>query len=267
MKETQKGGLSLIDLHCHILPGIDDGPQSLTECIDMAYAAVSSGISHVFATPHHKNGRFNNNKINILEHVFEINRFLLQEDIPLTVYPGQELRVHREIFKSIELDEILTLNNKGKYLLLELPSTEVPSYTFDVIYELLLKEIKPIIVHPERNLGCLEDSSLLFEMVRSGALIQLTSGSIMGHFGKKVKSFSEKIIEHNFVHFVSSDAHNNGPRRFTLKEAYETITKRYGSNFTYYFRENAELILRGEDINIMEPVPIRKRVFGIFQIG
>jgi protein-tyrosine phosphatase len=255
---------TLIDLHSHILPGLDDGPQSLVESLNMANTAVSVGITYLFATPHHRNGQYSNVKCKILEHALEFNRFLARENIPLIVYPGQELRIHREIFNSIEMDEILTLDNKGKYLLIELPTGEVPPYTMDIIYELKLKEITPIIVHPERNMGFLEDHHLLFEVVREGALTQLTSGSVIGHFGKKVKSFSERIIEHNLAHFIASDAHNSGPRGFSLQEAFQTISKTFGTNRTFYFRENAELLLKQQHLYIDAPIPIRKKTFGIF---
>jgi protein-tyrosine phosphatase len=250
----------LIDLHCHILPFVDDGPQSFVECFEMANQAVEGGITHLFATPHHRNGRFSNFKSTILDRVVNLNKLLKQEDIPLTVHSGQELRIHREIFNSLAQDEVLTLDNKDKYLLLELPPDEVPSYTAEIIYELLLKNLTPIIVHPERNARLLHENNLLFELVREGALIQLTSGSIIGQFGKKVKSFAEKIIEHNLAHFIATDAHNVGTRGFCLLEAYETITRIYGSKQTFYFRENAELLLSGQHPYIYEPIPFRKKL-------
>ena len=162
------------------------------------------------------------------------------------------------------MNEVLTLDNKGKYVLIELPSGEVPTYTQEVIYELLLRGITPIIVHPERNGRFMKDHNVLFELVREGALTQLTAGSMMGHFGKKIQSFSKKIIEHNLAHFIASDAHNMSSRGFFLQEAYETITKLYGTQQTLYFRENAELLLNGQDLQHEQPAPIRKRILGIF---
>jgi protein-tyrosine phosphatase len=254
----------LIDLHCHILPGIDDGPPDLFGFLNMANKAVQEGITHLFATPHHHNGQYENSKSDILDFVVEINKHLIREKIPLSVHPGQELRIHRELFISLEMDEILTLDNKGKYLLLELPSVEVPTYTREVVYELLLKGITPIIVHPERNRGFVEENNLLFDLVQEGALVQLTSGSILGHFGKKVKSFSEKIIEHNLAHFIATDAHNISTRGFSLQQAYETITKTLGISRTFYFKENAELLISGKYLYIEQPIPIKKKIFGIF---
>jgi protein-tyrosine phosphatase len=254
----------MIDIHCHILPGCDDGPMELADSLIMAKAAVSEGITHLFATPHHLNGNYENTKSEIMERVHRFNLSLMKAEIPLTIYSGQELRIHHELLKALNLDEILTLDNRGDYLLIELPSGEVPSFSLDIIYELGLRGITPILVHPERNRELMEDPSLLFELVQEGVLTQLTAASIIGHFGKRVKNFSEKIIEHNLAHFIASDAHNVGSRNFFLNEAYETITRKFGINRTFYFRENAELLKNGQHLFIPEPVLIRKKFLGIF---
>jgi len=253
----------MVDLHCHILPNIDDGPENYLKFIEMAKTAVNAGITSVFATPHHLNERYKNSKPKILEHVAEGNMNLQLENIPLKILPGQELRIHRELFISLEMDEILTLNNEGKYLLLELPTCEVPKYTHEMIYELLLKGITPIVVHPERNKVIIKNNNLLFELVQEGALVQLTAGSIIGQFGKKVKAFTEKIIEHNLAHFIATDAHNNSTRGFFLQEAYDSIRNRYGASHSYYFRENAELLLLGKNVQSEQPIPIRKKILGL----
>ncbi|MFJ7680007.1 tyrosine-protein phosphatase [Peribacillus sp. NPDC097198] len=251
-------------MHCHIIPNVDDGPHELLMSLEMANTAVKAGITHLFATPHHMNGRYDNTKTDILEHVHMFNKHLQLNNVPLTVHPGQEIRIHRELFLSLEHDELLTLGNRGKFILLELPSDQVPSYTQNMVYELLLKGITPIIVHPERNRGFIENQNLLFNLVQEGALSQLTSGSINGQFGKKVKSFSEMIIEHNLAHFIATDAHNIDNRGFSLQEAYESIRKKYGINQTFFLKKNAELLMRNQNIIIENPVKIRKKILGIF---
>ncbi|MDQ1144587.1 protein-tyrosine phosphatase [Bacillus sp. SORGH_AS 510] len=254
----------MIDLHCHILPGVDDGPPDLISSIEMARQAVSLGITHLFAAPHHLDGRYENTKNNILNAIQAFNQQLEQEQIPLIVHSAQELRIHRMLIQSIKSDEILTLDNNGSYLLVELPFGEVPSYTQEIVYELLLRGIIPIIVHPERNKGFLENKHLLQDLVQEGALTQLTAGSILGRFGKKVKLFSEQLIEHHLIHFIASDAHNISTRSFSLKEAYDAISKSFGVDRSFYFQENAEYLLRGQHPQIEKPVPIRKKYLGIF---
>ncbi|PAL14216.1 tyrosine-protein phosphatase [Peribacillus simplex] len=254
----------MIDIHCHILPGVDDGSADMNESMNMARKAAEAGITHIFATPHHLNEKFVNVKSDIIDRAVRLNESLHQNNIPLTIHLGQEVRIHRDIFTSLEKEEILTLDDNGRYLLLELPSGRVPTYTKEVIYELQLKGITPIIVHPERNKELIENHKLLFELAQEGALTQLTSGSIIGHFGKKVKSFSNKIVEHNLAHFIATDAHNIGSRGFTLQQAYETITKAYGIERTFYFKENAEQLLKNQSPAVEKPVPFKKRILGIF---
>ncbi|MFE4142778.1 tyrosine-protein phosphatase [Peribacillus sp. YIM B13472] len=254
----------MIDIHCHILPGVDDGSADMEESFNMAKKAVEAGITHLFATPHHLNEKYVNVKSDIMDRVVRLNESYQQENIPLTLHPGQEVRIHRDIFTSLEKEEILTLDDNGTYMLLELPSGRVPTYTQEVIYELLLKGITPIIVHPERNKELIANHNLLFELVQEGALTQLTSGSIIGLFGKNVKSFSKKIIEHNLAHFVATDAHNIGSRGFTLQQAYETITKTYGIQRTFYFKENAEQLLKDQSPAVEKPMPFKKKILGIF---
>ncbi|MCM3166372.1 tyrosine-protein phosphatase [Peribacillus frigoritolerans] len=254
----------MIDIHCHILPGVDDGSTDLKESLNMARKAVEAGITHIFATPHHLNEKYVNVKSDIIDRAVRLNESLQQNNIPLTIHQGQEVRIHRDIFTSLEKEEILTLDDNGTYLLLELPAGRVPTYTQEVIYELLLKGITPIIVHPERNKELIENHKLLFELVQEGALTQITSGSIIGNFGKSIQSFSKKIIEHNLAHFIATDAHNIGSRGFTLQQAYETITKTYGIQRTFYFKENAEQLIKGQSPTVEKPLPFKKKILGIF---
>lgn len=254
----------MIDIHCHILPGVDDGPKNLVRFLEMAYRAVETGITHIFSTPHHANGHYVNDKETILQLVRHYNRILQQENIPLVIHPGQEIRLQRDIFLQLRMNELLTLANKGKYVLLELPTEEVPAYTQEVIYEFQLIGISPIIVHPERNSHLLEDHQLLYELVQEGALTQLTSSSLLGHFGKKVRVFAEEMIAHEQAHFIATDAHNTSTRGFFLHEAYEMIARQYGQEKTSYFKENAELLLDNKPIQPMPPLPFRKKIFGLF---
>ncbi|MED4635292.1 tyrosine protein phosphatase [Peribacillus frigoritolerans] len=254
----------MIDIHCHILPGVDDGAADIKESLNMARKAVEAGVTHIFATPHHLNEKYVNVKSDIIDHAEMLNESLQQNNIPLTIHLGQEVRIHRDIFTSLEKEEILTLDDNDTYLLLELPSGRVPTYTQEVIYELLLKGITPIIVHPERNKELIENHKLLFELVQEGALTQLTSGSIIGLFGKNIKSFSKKIIENNLAHFIATDAHNIGSRGFTLQLAYESIAKAYGIERTFYFKENAEQLSKGQSPMVEKPIPFKKKILGIF---
>ncbi|MEK4870704.1 tyrosine-protein phosphatase [Niallia sp. FSL W8-1348] len=254
----------MIDIHSHILPGIDDGAQTIEDSIKMAKAAVNEGITTIIATPHHKNNQFNNLKSSILTKVNDLNTVLKQENIPLTVLPGQEVRIYGEVIEDYYKEEILTLNHT-KYLFIEFPSSSVPRYAERLLYELQTEGIIPIIVHPERNKELQEKPDILYQFVKNGALTQVTASSVAGYFGKNVKKFSEQLIEYNLTHFIASDAHNIHNRGFKMVESLDIIEENFGVDYIYLFKENAELLL--EDGNVMKEIPERiqrKKFLGIF---
>lgn len=254
----------MIDIHCHILPGLDDVAKSIEESLEMANAAVKQGIRTVIATPHHKNNTYENPKPVILEKVAELNHALQLANTPLTVLPGQEIRIYGEVVEDVQKHEILSLANSN-YFLIELPSGHVPRYTERLLYDLQLEGMIPIIAHPERNQELIENPDLLYQFVKKGALTQITAGSVCGKFGKKIKGFSQQLIESNLTHFIASDAHNLVNRTNMLAEAFKQIKSRYGNDMVYMFKENAELLVTGKTVFKDMPVRIkRKKVFGIF---
>jgi protein-tyrosine phosphatase len=254
----------MIDIHCHILPGIDDGAQNLTESLEMAKVAVSEGIKTIIATPHHKNNRYENPKDSIMKRVIELNEALEIEDIPLNILPGQEVRIYGEIVEDLGLGEILTMS-ESQYLFIELPTGHVPRYTETLLYDLQLKGITPIIVHPERNRELIERPDLLYNFVNKGTLTQITASSLCGYFGKNIKKFTFQLIEANLAHFVASDAHNTHNRTFKVVEAIDVIESNYGHDLVDLFNENAQLLIENKSIYRNAPEQIKKKKFlGIF---
>ncbi|OCA84618.1 tyrosine-protein phosphatase [Bacillus sp. FJAT-27986] len=254
----------MIDIHSHILPNLDDGAKSLEESLNMARLAVSNGIETIVATPHHKNGKYENEKDSILSLVKRLNEELKKNQIPLTVLPGQEVRVYGELLEDMERGSIQTVNDTS-YLLIEFPSNYVPRYANTLFFDLLQRGINPILVHPERNTAIVDNPNLLYDFVQKGVSAQITSGSIVGKFGKKIKKISLDLIEANLIHFVASDAHNVSSRQFWMNEALDELEKRFGVDQIYYFEENAELLINGQTIMREMPQPIRQRkFFGLF---
>lgn len=263
---SEKGELvEMIDIHCHILPGVDDGAKDLQDSLALARGAVAEGIKTIIATPHHKNGHYENKKDEILAKTAELNQALQEENVPLTVLPGQETRIFGEILDDYRNGDILTINNGGKYLFIELPSDHVPYYTEQLLFDIQLAGLVPIIVHPERNKGFLERPEMLFQLVKKGALTQVTGASLAGFFGKKIRKFSLQMVEANLTHFVASDAHNMVNRTFKMNEAFTVLDKEFGADTVYFFQENAALLIEGKNVYRDEPLRIKqKKLFGIF---
>ncbi|OIJ11256.1 tyrosine protein phosphatase [Anaerobacillus alkalilacustris] len=255
----------MIDIHCHILPNVDDGAKDMEMALEMAKAAVDEGIDTIIASPHHRNGQFENSKSSILESVDQLNNRLKEARIPLTILPGQETRIFGEMVDSYLDDELLSLNHLHQYLLVELSSSHVPRYIHRLFFDLQQQGVTPIIVHPERNAEIIENPEILYRLVKEGALTQVTAGSVTGHFGKKIQKFSIDLITHNLTHFVATDAHNLTSRPINLRKAYEFIEDECSAFYRYMFLENAEMIVAGR-MPLVEPPEMikRKKFLGIF---
>lgn len=254
----------MIDIHCHILPGLDDGAQTIEDSLDMAKEAIKQGIHTIIATPHHQNGKYTNYKRDILLEVAKLNQVIQTNNIPLQIFPGQENRINGDIIADYQNNEILTLN-QSNFLFIELPSGHVPRYTGQLLFDLQLQGLIPIIVHPERNRQLLENPDLLYQFVERGTLTQITAASVTGAFGNKIKEFSARLIEENLTHFIASDAHNIHNRGFKMEEALDLIEKRYGIDTVYMFTENAAHLVDGNNIYVEPPTKIkRKKFLGIF---
>ncbi|RMA94446.1 tyrosine-protein phosphatase [Priestia megaterium] len=255
----------MIDLHCHILPGIDDGAKDIEDSIEMAKRASSQGIRTIVATPHHQNGKYTNEKKDIEEKVSFLNKILIDKQIPVTILPGQESRIFGEMVEEYKNGKVLTLNNTHKYVFVEFPSSQVPRYTEQLLFNLQSEGLTPIIVHPERNSRIMEEPDILYNLVNKGALTQVTASSLTGHFGKKIQKFSNKLIECNLTHFVASDAHNVTNRGFLMDQAFDAVEQEFGIDMVYLFQENAEAVIEAKMCFKEPPEKIkRKKILGIF---
>ncbi|MES1041692.1 tyrosine-protein phosphatase [Peribacillus simplex] len=234
----------MIDIHCHILPKVDDGARDIHESIEMARKAVEQGISNIIATPHYNKGIYDNDKGLVMNETAKLNLFLDDLEIPLKVWPGQEIRISDELSDDFDNNEIMGLNG-SQYILLELPSNHVPRYTERLIYDLQMKRMTPIIAHPERNMEIMKNPQILKELIWKGAYSQITAGSITGKFGWRTKRFSKYLVQSGLTHFIASDAHNVGNRGFQLREAHKLIEKNFGQGLVDAFNENAENVLYG----------------------
>lgn len=203
----------MIDMHSHILFGVDDGPKDLQQTLDMLQQAVDEGISEMIATSHCLHPQYNVTAEVVLQQISLLQQLLSDHDIPLKLHTGQEVRLVENIVTLYETKEVLPLAN-SKYMLLELPSNTVPIYAKEIIIRLQEIGIIPIIAHPERNKLIAERPSKLEELVREGAVAQITAGSLTGHFGKTIQKLSLDLVKANLVHTYGSDVHNLTTRPF-----------------------------------------------------
>lgn len=238
----------MIDLHSHILPGVDDGAQTLEDSLEMARKAISQGITHLMCTPHHNNGKYNNPADKIIREVANLQGELDKRGLDLTLLEGQEVRLTELLLTAIQRDEILFTDLDNTYLLIEFPTNEVPLYAEQVFYQLLSRGQVPVIVHPERNAVFREEPNRLVSFLEMGTLTQLTAPSIVGIFGNDIQQTARQMLEHNMLYMVASDAHNLRHRTFLMKEAYKEIEKIGGKEMVESMQQMAKDLVNGDPV-------------------
>ncbi|MBP1934972.1 tyrosine-protein phosphatase [Ammoniphilus resinae] len=254
----------MIDIHSHILYGLDDGAQNAEDTLNMAKQAVENGIHTIVATPHHLDGTYTNPPEVIRERTAAVEQLLAEHQIPLRIVPGMEIHIHGEVVEELKQDQLLTVNQQQRHILLELPHDHLPRYVDQLIFQIQLAGFVPIIPHPERNKEISADLNLLYRLVKRGAMSQLTAASVAGKFGKNLQKISLEMIKHNLVHFIATDAHNTGSRGAVLAEAYQVINQKVGTEYTKMYQHFAEDLLKGRDCDVPPPIRLRKKLFGIF---
>jgi protein-tyrosine phosphatase len=243
----------MIDIHSHILPGLDDGAASMEEAVAMARCAVAGGIRQMVATPHVKEGQYPNSREKIVDAMANLRKVLLKKEVHLFVLPGAEYSLEPDLPSRFSRGELMTINNKGRYLLVELPVAFVPDYTASVLYDLQLQGVIPIIAHPERNAVFNRDYARLYELVARGALAQVTAGSLAGLFGQTAAAAARVFLERGYVHFIASDAHASTGRIQYMETAIREAVKLLGNEAGMKLaKENPQLAVKGESIEAGE---------------
>ncbi len=238
----------MIDLHCHLLPGVDDGSKSMDISLKLANDAVGDGIDYALLTPHHMNGVYLNHKKGVIQQTQDFQVELDRHKIPLKVFPGQEVRINGDLLTALDQDDILFANEGGQYLMLEFPDDDIPNYTSNMIYELMQRGIIPVIVHPERNTKIMKQPDILYDLLNKGCLSQITAGSYVGIFGHKVQKFSKQLIQSGQVYIFASDAHNLPNRKYEMTNAFAKLGNEFGNDYVSKFNENAKRIINGDNI-------------------
>lgn len=242
----------MIDIHCHILPGVDDGSKDLEESLEMAKISQNEGIKKIINTSHYRpDFNFEKGEI-LLEKLNDFNDFLKENNIDIEVFIGNELYYGDDLLEYIDKNEFYTLNN-SRYLLIEFSPMRVPQNLCDVIYELKIRGYIPIFAHVERYPDIQENPNIIYDCIKEGALIQVNASSVLGRNFKEANKLCDILLNHNMIHFIATDAHSSNRRTPKIKDAYEYIMDKYGEDrANKLFKENANKIIKDELVENLE---------------
>lgn len=229
-----------VDIHSHIIPGIDDGAKDAAAALKMLKLASLDGSRYIVATPHFTPAGFPDNGgatidfsgiMNVSDIVNEKTSELIElaakNNIDINIYPGTEVLIHMDIPSLLDGNKICTING-SRYLLVEFSMSNIPLYASEILYQIQLKGLIPIISHPERYSEVVKNCGILEDFVGRGILVQVNAGSLTGRFGRKIQKAAMKLIKLGMVHFVASDAHNCDSRTPELGKAARRVEKKFG---------------------------------------
>ena len=256
----------MVDVHCHILPGLDDGPSTMEESLAMAEMAVADGITRVVATPH-ASERY----LFEFEHACQLRDELqakLGERLKLAT--GCDFHLNPENLSALRKDASRYCINQHNYLLVEFNEVSIPPAMDQTLHEIQLFGVRPIVTHPERNAILRAHPGRLRSWVRRGCFSQVTGGSLTGAFGPVAQKNSLEWIREGLIHFVASDAHNTKRRPLRLQSAYDVIVDQFGQEKARaLFQENPLAAFEGRELPHVPEVeeekqPQRRKRFFFF---
>jgi protein-tyrosine phosphatase len=214
----------MIDIHHHLLFGLDDGSQDIETSVAMAEMAAGDGITHIVCTPH-ANSRYHFDPATNQQKLEQLRARL---DGKITLGLGCDFHLSFDNIEDAMKNPTKYTINQKKYLLVEFADFAIPQQMTQVFYDFLVSGMQPVITHPERNLTIQKNPHRLDEWVQAGCLVQVTASSLTGRFGRTAMSFSHKLVADNQAHFLATDAHNLTSRPPQMKEAFDLVAKQYG---------------------------------------
>lgn len=241
------GGERAVDVHCHCLPGLDDGPRDLSESLALCSALVEDGFTTVVATPHQL-GRYDfpERAAKIRAAVAELNTVLRQEAIPLVVVCGADVRIDERITRLISSGEVLTVADQRKHLLLELPHSQFVD-PLALIKQLTALGVQTIMTHPERHRYLAADLGRPRAWIAAGARLQITAGSLLGAFGSAAHDYAWKLLEAGLVSMLATDAHHATERPPCMTAALDQVAAAHNEELARQLGAVAPgALLRGE---------------------
>ncbi len=258
----------MIDLHAHILAGLDDGAKTMGDSLRMCAIAYRDGIRTIVATPHTLNGLYQNDRSSILAKVKELNTVITNPkfQIPnpkseitnpkskITILPGADVHFSDQTLPRLNGGEVMTINDRGKCILLEFPVQGIPYRAEEILFQIVMRGVIPIISHPERNLEIGQSLQRYSEMIRMGCLGQVTAMSLTGGFGPGVKRIAEQLLKRRLAHLIASDAHSADGRPPVLSSAVRAAARIVGHEEAHRMvTEYPQAILDGHRPNVPTP--------------
>ncbi len=254
----------MIDIHSHILPGLDDGSKNMAETLGMVRQLHEAGFKTFIATPHVLEGRDCLSPPEILATTEQVRERVAEAGIPVEILPGAENYIFPDLAKWARAGKLLTLGNTGKYILVELPMLEIPHYTDQVFFELQVLGITPVLAHLERNKGLSAEPERILAWAKKGILFQLNLRSLSGHYGPQARQLAEIMLNSDLIHVIGSDAHRVSRSELTYFEGLQSIKEIVGEErYQELTRLNPQTILEGYplqgDRDYLLNGPVRKK--------
>ena len=236
---------SIVDIHTHVLHGLDDGPRTLEESLCMCELFAKQGVRTVVATPHLCDPRYRVSPEAVRRGVKELSEACRNRGLDLEILPGGDIRLEPELLEMLDAGKVVTLADAGKYLLIELPDQSVPRVD-GLIFQLAGRGLTVILSHPERNYELSRKPDKLTKLVDSGCLVQITAASLLGILGPHAQEAAETFLRTGLVHIVASDAHSPNGRRLALGRVAELLVSEYGHDVAFVLlHENPSKAVRG----------------------
>lgn len=221
------GIVPLIDLHSHILPGVDDGATDLATSLEMARMAVADGIEVMACTPHFMPGLYDNTTNDIRQRVAALNQKLIEEGIDLALVVGGDAHIRPDFIDCLRHGKILSLHD-SKYVLFEPSHVTLPPRLDELLFNVLMAGFVPILTHPERFRWIEGNYPVFQKLVETGVWMQVTAGSLTGRFGKRPQYWGQKMLAEGLVHIIATDAHNTKSRPPLMSDAYNVAVQEVG---------------------------------------
>lgn len=243
----------MIDIHCHIIPGVDDGVPTVEEAIALILKETSGGTEAFIATPHFIDRRDYDRLKNIEQLVGDLVQAVTAEGIRVEIYQGGEIYPSMSIFRALDTGTPMTLAGKGKHMLIDLPMGALPNDFDSILYEIQVRGIVPILAHPERNGQFQENLGLLAQYLERGIACQVNAGSFRGRYGPRANEVVKVIVRRHWAHFLSSDAHRVGGSPI-LGTAYASLRGELEDEYLEILTHgSAEAVIRGEPLPELPP--------------